>query len=290
MSKNQQIRKFEYSNFIKDHLNIPHNLPYYIASEQSFQHLDEVYFPYRNFFYGLGVIKEGEAEITISSTTYELKPQTLITIGPGILRHWKSGYDTLKQEVLFFTAEIFLEDFKGQFLSQFQYFRPEALHCHELSTENYQKVRLLLGLIREEKLERTVPGLIYSLLKFLVEICPNRLDYINLQKDSAVRIADTFKLLLDQYYLEHRDVEFYAKQINISSKYLGETVKKITGKSPKSWINEMLMNEAKSLLKQTQLSIKEISFQLGFEHASYFVKKFKKHENITPGDYRLYSP
>ncbi len=290
MCQDQSIRKFEYAYFINQHLNVPHDSAYFMADEKTFGRLENVYFPYRNFFYGVGIIQEGEAEFVVGSTTYHLGPQTVVTIGPGILRQWKSGYTTLKQEVLFFTSEIFLRDFNAQFLHQFPFFKPEARHCHRVSAEKQRKVALFLDLIRQERLPSLVPGLIYSLLNYLLEICPLRADEIAHQTDSAARITDTFKLLLDQYYLDHRSVAFYADQIHISPKYLSETVKKITGKSPKAWINEMLMNEAKSLLKQTPLSIKEIAFQLGYQDDSYFIKIFKKHEGSTPQEYRQQSP
>ena len=65
-----------------------------------------------------------------------------------------------------------------------------------------------------------------------------------------------------------------------------EILKNETGRSAKQIIEEFLMFEAKSLLKQTQMSIKEIVFWLGYEDASYFTKYFKSKEGITPLNYR----
>jgi len=56
----------------------------------------------------------------------------------------------------------------------------------------------------------------------------------------------------------NHSVTFYAENLHVSPKYLGEGIKNVTGKSPKAWIDELLLNETKCLLKQTQLSIKEI--------------------------------
>jgi AraC family transcriptional regulator, transcriptional activator of pobA len=74
--------------------------------------------------------------------------------------------------------------------------------------------------------------------------------------------------------------------LNLTPKNLSEILKNETGLSAKQVIEEFLMFEAKSLLKQTQMSIKEIVYWLGYEDASYFTKHFKNKEGITPLNYR----
>jgi AraC family transcriptional regulator, transcriptional activator of pobA len=71
---------------------------------------------------------------------------------------------------------------------------------------------------------------------------------------------------------------------------VSETIKVITGKSAKKRIDETLILEAKSLLRQTHMSIKEITYWLGFEDDSYFVKFFKHSEGMTPNAYRSNNP
>jgi AraC-like DNA-binding protein len=99
-----------------------------------------------------------------------------------------------------------------------------------------------------------------------------------------------FDALLQKHYLENKDVAFYAQKLNLTPNHLSETIKSVTGKSAKKRIEEALIFEAKSLLRQTQMSIKEITYWLGFEDDSYFVKFFKQAENITPNAYRLQNP
>jgi AraC-like DNA-binding protein len=95
-----------------------------------------------------------------------------------------------------------------------------------------------------------------------------------------------FDDLLLKHYLENKEVAFYAEKMNLTASHLSETIKTMTGKSAKKRIEDMLLLEAKSLLKQTDMSIKEITYWLGFEDPSYFVKFFKNAAGVTPLGYR----
>ena len=69
-------------------------------------------------------------------------------------------------------------------------------------------------------------------------------------------------------------------------KRLGQATTKILGKTPKEIINDRILLEAKRLLVHTQLSIKEIGQDLGFDDPAYFVRYFKKNSALTPVEFR----
>jgi len=62
--------------------------------------------------------------------------------------------------------------------------------------------------------------------------------------------------------------------------------KQITGKTALEQIHEMLVLEAKVLLKQSEMNVSEVADYLKFEGPSYFTRFFKKHTGYTPLDYR----
>ena len=70
-------------------------------------------------------------------------------------------------------------------------------------------------------------------------------------------------------------VQEIAEKIHINSTYLGEVLKKVTGKTPKEILSERIVLEAKSLLHNTDLSINEVSYFLKFQDPSNFTKFFK---------------
>jgi AraC family transcriptional activator of pobA len=74
--------------------------------------------------------------------------------------------------------------------------------------------------------------------------------------------------------------------LNVTPNHLNKSVKSSTGKSATKWIEETILLEAKYLLFQTTLSVSEIAMQVGHEDHSYFSRFFKKHEGLTPVQYR----
>jgi len=95
-----------------------------------------------------------------------------------------------------------------------------------------------------------------------------------------------FNLLIDQFFKEERFVAFYAAKLNISANYLNILCKKNLNVSATQLIQQRVLLEAKRMLQSTDLSIKEIAFQLGFVDHAYFSKFFKSQTEITPTEFR----
>jgi AraC-like DNA-binding protein len=84
----------------------------------------------------------------------------------------------------------------------------------------------------------------------------------------------------------NRTVKYFASQLATHPNHLNAVVKRKTQKTAIAFIHEQLIHEAKSLLNQTELSVKEIAFQLGFREPSHFNHFFKKQMDTTPVLYR----
>ncbi|WP_235295542.1 helix-turn-helix domain-containing protein [Portibacter lacus] len=123
----------------------------------------------------------------------------------------------------------------------------------------------------------------------IAALCDLNVDYqplSNHKNNTAVELTNKFIGLLHKNVNSKHQVSHYASILNISPNHLYKTVKLITQKSPSIWIRESLINEAKVLLFQTDLSIQEIASELGIDDQSYFTRLFKKQEGITPIAYR----
>lgn len=96
-----------------------------------------------------------------------------------------------------------------------------------------------------------------------------------------------FIALVHENCLTQRDVTFYADRLCISTKYLTGICRNITnGNSAKQLIDKHAILEIKVLLQSTELSIQEIADHFGFPDQSYLGRYFKRHEGISPSDYR----
>jgi AraC-like DNA-binding protein len=95
-----------------------------------------------------------------------------------------------------------------------------------------------------------------------------------------------FRDMIETNYTKLKTVSDYSSQLHISEKRLAQATAKVLGKAPKEIINERILLEAKRLLVYTNLSIKEIGLELGFNDPAYFVRYFKKNAQTTPVKFR----
>jgi AraC-like DNA-binding protein len=96
----------------------------------------------------------------------------------------------------------------------------------------------------------------------------------------------TFEKNVESYFSENRNANYYSEMQNITYKHLNEVCKQFSNKSPKEFIDDFIILEAKRQLSSTTLSVKEIAYYCGFDEVTNFQKFFKKLTNATPINFR----
>lgn len=99
-------------------------------------------------------------------------------------------------------------------------------------------------------------------------------------------VFNDFLKLIYRQSIKRQKVAYYAEQLCVTPKYLSAVCKRVSGKSPIKWITESVMDDIYVLLKETDLSIKQISERLGFPNQSFFGQYFREQTGMTPGEYR----
>lgn len=105
------------------------------------------------------------------------------------------------------------------------------------------------------------------------------------QAEASPRLI-AFRDLLQQHFAGHWTAQMYADALGFSKKTLGNLTRKHLHRSPKEVIDQRLLLEIKRMLVHTDLSIKEIAYQLGFEDPSNLNKFFKRVDGTTPSFFR----
>lgn len=115
----------------------------------------------------------------------------------------------------------------------------------------------------------------------------------NHHKDIISQIDNIIKI----YYKENRQLEigalsvpYLAEQVNLSPNYLSDLLRKETGRNGKDHIHQHIIHLAKNKLLNSNDSISEIAFDLGFNYPHYFSRLFKKQTGMTPQTYRTSLP
>ena len=128
-----------------------------------------------------------------------------------------------------------------------------------------------------------------SLLKAMIYDIGNEIyqKQVNSPKRTrAEAIFNDFITLVKDNFQHERRVSWYGEQLGITPKYLSETVKHISRRTPNDWIDYYVMLEIRVLLKNTTMSIKEIAEHMHFPNQSFLGKYFKEHVGISPSKYR----
>jgi len=99
-------------------------------------------------------------------------------------------------------------------------------------------------------------------------------------------IFTDFIRLLEQNFKRERRVGWYGEQLCITPKYLSETVKSVSRRTPNEWIDNYVIMELRVQLKNSSKSIKDITRELNFPNQSFLGKYFKEHVGMSPMAYR----
>lgn len=150
------------------------------------------------------------------------------------------------------------------------------------------------GLLHAEKIIRNhVNVLLYKTSRIYARSPASQNPSTN-ERDNDLKTVSRFRTFLetsfypDKTYNTNRphQVQFYAEQLNLHPNHLNAIIKRITGTSASEHIYKHILSLAKSKLRNTGKSVKEIAFELYYDYPNHFANFFKKHTGQTPGQYR----
>lgn len=105
-------------------------------------------------------------------------------------------------------------------------------------------------------------------------------------QNRSQQLVDQYLKLVQTHCRQERQLDFYAQQMCLSTKYLAATVKAVTGKTAGDWIEDYVMLEAKTMLSNTDMTVSQVSDHLNFPDASTFGKYFKRHACMSPKEFK----
>ena len=116
-----------------------------------------------------------------------------------------------------------------------------------------------------------------------VDLNPEEVTFSNPDEELLKVIIDTVNKNIDD---PDFDVDKFARQIGLSKSTLYRKMKTITGLSTNEFVQLLRLKKAAQLLKDSQMSVSEIAYQIGFNDPYYFSRSFKKNFNVSPKKYR----
>ena len=254
---------------------------------------DHLITPHRTNFYHVFLFENCQPIHYIDFKPIKVEPYSLLFIDKDRVHQFDQllNYDG---QVLIFTEEFFYTiESDTKFLRSSILFNDLANKPNiKLDKPDFEKFTAICKNINEELNLPTdnskhiiLRNLLYNFL-LLAEREKHKQGFIEFKKGVDLDYTLLFRDLLEINYTKLKSVNDYATMIFISEKRLGQATSKVLGKLPKEMINDRILLEAKRLLVYTNLSIKEIGQELGFEDPAYFIRYFKKNIETTPVEFR----
>ncbi|MDF2518483.1 MAG: hypothetical protein K0R59_3779 [Sphingobacterium sp.] len=250
-----------------------------------------------NSLYSLCLIKKGETSFIINDQRIQVRQHQLLLTHPSSKVNADSVAKSWDCEVylIFFSIDF---TFKLELQKDFFDFTKKSLalnsnHIFSLSIPDAANLsNLFKQFIHYDKQGGDYifkPQIIRSLTEVLfceiARLASQNIKNIPVVPSRKREILSNFYLLLKQSFRQEHRVQFYASELNITPKHLSVITKELTGKPAIELIQNVLVEEAKCLLRQG-LSVGEIAKQLHFSDQSFFGKFFKRNVGISPKEFR----
>ena len=258
---------------------------------------DDVWKGFVNRFYCVALKREAKGKIKYGQQHYDYDKGVLSFTAPNQVQYLDlqtvecgSGY------LLIFHPDFLLTHALATTIHNYGFFSyavNEALH---LSAEEEEDLISILHKIDKEctHIDKHTQEIILSQIELLLSYSQRFYErqFIT-RKNLNHQLLVRFEQLLDNYFDSNEPtekglltVQQIAEQMNLSPNYLSDLLRIHTGQNTQQHIHEKLIAKAKERLSTTSLSISEIAYALGFEHAQSFSTLFKKKTSISPIEFR----
>jgi AraC family transcriptional activator of pobA len=238
----------------------------------------------------LFVIESGQGVLFSEKKEHNLSGPCIILIPPNFL-HGFSFLSGTKGDVITFSLAFLNVLEKGNSNIVFNLSR---LGYFEFGYQKNEFERILFFIksiiaeLKTEQLEKQ--NSIFNLFSLLF-ISLSRFNFAqNLifseTENKTLKYLQEFQKNVRRDFLNHKSIQEYAEELQITAVHLNRVCRSILKKSPIQIIQDQTLIEAKKYLLNTKYSIAEISYLLNFNDPAYFTRFFKKMENVSPSNFR----
>lgn len=259
----------------------------------------EVYASKMNFgFYAVYLKEVMCGDMKYGRHTYDYQGRTLVFVAPGQVIHVDINKDYKPQGyALLFHSDLLRGTSLGRHIEDYTFFSyqsNEALHLSEkerkIVLDCFDKIRYEL----ERGVDKHSKKLIVTNIELFLNYCLRFYDRQFISRTEAnTDLLSQFEKLLTEYYQSDKpqtiglpSVTWCAEQLNLSTNYFGDLIKKETGKTALEYIQLKIMVWAKQKILDDKKTINEIAYELGFKYPAHFTRAFKKSTGVTPIEYR----
>lgn len=238
----------------------------------------------------MAICTEGSMKVSINLLDYEVQPNDLITLLPGTIIQFREKTEKVSLCFAGFSSKCIsninmLETIGNAYPKLIE---QPIIPLSECAASYLKEYFALLSrascdesFVMDSKLVNLSLQTILTSIQIMYQKYPG-----NHSSNRKKEICRKLIQLITKHYKDERCAQFYADQLGISLQHLSTTVKQVTGKSVLDTIAYIVIIDAKSRLKGTDMTIQEIAYSLNFPNPSFFCKFFRRHVGMSPKEFR----
>lgn len=239
--------------------------------------------PYRTTFNFLIFLRKGTLSQFVDGESFDLEKNQIINIKQGNITATLNISADAEGFFIVYENEVITDIEFGKNDLQFLSTKSDVSMDPMVASWNAKIIELLEDeLFCENRDMQICISLFQSFLIKIIKGQSNTSKILNRQ----LSIVFQFRELVQKNHIDHKNVHYYAQQLNISENYLNKCVKEATNKPPKQWINEISILHSQILLQDATRDIASVAFELKYQSPSYFTRLFKKVTGYSPTEYR----
>ena len=237
-------------------------------------------------------------DIRYGRQSYDYQEGTVTSFAPGqiVEINMEENYrpDALG---LMFHPDLIKGTSLGQNIKNYSFFSYSSAEALHLSDKEKRIFTDCLGNIRNElehPIDKHSRKLISRNIELLLDYCMRFYERQFVTRTVTNRsVLVKFETLLDDYFKNRMPVteglptvKYFADKVYLSPNYFGDMIKKETGKTAQEYIKTKIIDLAKEMILGSEMTVSQISYELGFQYSQHFSRIFKKSTGQTPGEYR----
>lgn len=245
-------------------------------------------------FYEIIWFQKGEGTHTVDFTDYPVSDNTIFFIAPGQAHSFHQNHAS--EGLVIKICSHLLDDLAtddGVLLKYNVFNTYDSLPFKQITSTCAESVMGILTLLNKEIDKNEAIGH-KSYIRSLITMMLLEIERCQLEENppyfstsrTAHRVFLAFRREIERNYRQMHTVKEYAELLNVGIKSLTNYVTECSSFSPLEIINNRIILEAQRMLRYSDLMVKEIAAELGFEDASYFNKFFKRHVKCSAAEYR----
>jgi AraC-like DNA-binding protein len=250
-------------------------------------------------FYAIFLKDDEHCDIKYGRNSYDYQQGTLVFIAPQQIvsiiedgeNYQPTGY------ALLFHPDLIRGTSLGQHIKDYTFFSydvHEALHLSQQEKQMVMESFNKIGFELKQSIDKHSKKLLVANIELFLDYCTRFYERQFITRNNAYgSVVEKFDHLLNDYFQSDKPhcigiptVAFFASKLNLSANYFGDLIKKETGKSALEYIHLKIIDTAKELLFDTEKTISEIAYGLGYKYPQHFTRLFKQQVGCSPKEYK----